>query len=333
MRLDLLPFLRCPVTGAPLRLKHAITIDAHVVSGWLVSPRHSYPIVDYVPRFVAPNNYADNFGIQWNSFRRTQLDSATGVPISQNRFYQFSGWKPEELAGKVVLDVGCGAGRFTEIALQAGATVIAFDYSSAVDACWANHRLHPRLCVVQADVYHPPFARDAFDFVYCFGVLQHTPDPRAAFLALPPLLRPDGGRIAVDVYPRLLVNALWPKYWVRPVTRRLAPDMLFRMIQRSAPSLLRVSRAFSRVPLLGGKLRYAVPVANYEGLLPLSPQQLLEWATLDTFDMLAPAHDHPQHASALRSWFRDADLQDVCIQRPGFLVGRGRRGPAGSVSV
>ncbi|MGB2712659.1 MAG: hypothetical protein WBC51_00660, partial [Vicinamibacterales bacterium] len=53
--------------------------------------------------------------------------------------------------------------------------------------------------------------------------------------------------------------------------------------------------------------------------------QIREWAVLDTFDMLAPAHDHPQSTRTLKQWFAAAALEDVEVQRPGLVVGRGRK--------
>ena len=95
---------------------------------------------------------------------------------------------PTELKGKMALEVGCGAGRYAEIALSLGAKLVALDYSSAVDTCWQNLHSNPNLNVVQGDIYHLPFKPASFKSVYCFGVLQHTPDVGKAFLALPPQL-------------------------------------------------------------------------------------------------------------------------------------------------
>ena len=273
---------------------------------------------------MAPDNYSSSFGFQWNRFRRTQLDSSTGQPITRDRFFSQSGWQPSEMAGRWTLDIGCGAGRFAEVALGTGARVVAVDYSSAVDACQQNLGHHPRLDVVQADVYHLPFRGRPFDFVYCFGVLQHTPDVHEAFLAIADELSA-GGRIAVDLYPRIPLNAVWPKYWLRPLTRRLPAEQLFTVVARMVDVLWPVSLALGRVPRVGRKLRHALPIANYEGLLPLTPLQLKEWAVLDTFDMLAPAHDHPQTVETLQEWFQEAQLREVEIFRRGLVIGRGRR--------
>lgn len=324
MKYQLVDLLRCPSCQGDLSVIDAREVDGEVESGTLTCDRcgSQYPIVGFVPRFVPAENYAGNFGFQWNRFRRTQLDSHSGLPVSRDRFFRQSGWSPEELGGRRVLDVGCGAGRFAEIALSCGANLVALDYSSAVDACWANHGPNPNLNVVQGDVYHLPFKPGAFDFVYCFGVLQHTPDVEKAFLALPAQLSP-GGRLAVDVYPQLLLNALWPRYWLHPLTKRLSPAVLFRLVQIMVPILLPASMLIGRVPIVGHKLSHVVPVANYKGVYPLSSAQLKEWAVLDTFDMLSPAHDHPQSSGTLHTWFVRAGLRDIEVSRPGLLVGRG----------
>lgn len=41
----------------------------------------------------------------------------------------------------------------------------------------------------------------------------------------------EGGRLAVDVYARLAANVLWPKYWLRPITRRLRRERLFAILE------------------------------------------------------------------------------------------------------
>ena len=266
-----------------------------------------YPIVRGIPRFVPASNYADNFGFQWNRFRKTQLDSQSGVPISRNRFIDQTGWTPELLRGQVVLDIGCGAGRFAEIALSFGAHVIALDYSSAIDACRANLGHYDTLDTVQGDIYALPFKRRAFPFVYCLGVLQHTPDVEGAVKALPPMVA-SGGRLVVDLYPKNLRMWVSPRIRLRPITTHMNPERLFTLVERAVPSLLVLSGAAAKVPGIGGYLKRLVPVADYGGVYPLNERQRTEWAVLDTFDWLGPRYDQPQTPDTLRRWLQEAEL-------------------------
>ncbi len=326
MHPELLALLRCPATGEPLALEEPEYRDGRVHSGWLVSEsEHRYPIRDFIPRFVPESNYADNFGMQWNKFRQTQLDSYTGHSISADRFWKATGWRRRDIAGQWVLDAGCGAGRFAEVALEAGAKVIALDYSGAVDACFANLRHHPNLHVVQGDIYALPFIRNFFPFAYSLGVLQHTPDVAAAFAALPPVLAGGGGQLCVDFYELSWKSWFWPKYWLRPLTRRLPQQLLFRTLERLVPPLLSISMTLGRIPFVGQSIKHLVPVANYHGFFSLSQQQLREFALLDTFDMFAPRYDSPQTAAAVRGLLRQSGLRETAVLKAGHLVGRGHK--------
>lgn len=325
MQSELIEILRCPKTGERLRLEQPQYSGDRIQAGWLVSESGAqrYPIREFVPRFAPESNYADNFGMQWNQFRRTQLDSFSGKPISADRLWEQTGWRPEEIAGKYVLDAGCGAGRFAEVALRAGAKVVALDYSNAVDACYANLKQYPNLHVLQGDIYALPFQKGLFQFVYSFGVLMCTPDVESAFAKLPPMLAP-GGRLCVDFYGLGWGTLLHAKWVCRPFTRRMQPQKLFRLLQSTVPVLLPVSQLLGGIPLLGRYLKRIVPVANYTGVYPLSAAQLREWALLDTFDMLAPRYDHLKPtAGRLRRWLEAAGLANVEVFRPGHLVGRG----------
>jgi 2-polyprenyl-3-methyl-5-hydroxy-6-metoxy-1,4-benzoquinol methylase len=321
----LLEILRCPTTGSRLRLENADYVGDRVRSGVLAAEdtNERYPVRAFIPRFVPQSNYADSFGMQWNKFRRTQLDSYSGQPISAERFWKATGWRAADLAGQRVLDAGCGAGRFAEIALGAGATVVALDYSSAVDACYANLRDHPNLHVVQGDIYALPFAKRSFPLVYSLGVLQHTPDVAKAFHALPPMVA-HGGRLCVDFYEKSWRSVLQPKYLLRPLSKHIEKERLFSMLESAVPKLLPLSCAFARVPFVGGGLKRLVPVANYVGTLPLTPQQHLEWSLLDTFDWLAPEFDDPPTESTVRTWLTEADLVDRQVLKAGHLVARGK---------
>lgn len=258
--------------------------------------------------------YTDNFGDQWNMFRRTQLDSVTGLTLSRDRFYQGTKW-PRDLRGETVLEVGCGAGRFTEILLATGASVVSVDESSAVDACLRNHGHHSRLRVLRANLFTLPFPEASFDRVFCYGVIQHTPDPAAAFRELVRFVKP-GGHLAIDVYDHQPpVTRFWSKYLWRPITTRLPPRMLRRLIEFYIPLWLPVDDFFGRIPKLRRLVPGLIPCWNYRGLFPLTELQRREWAILDTYDALGARYDFPQTIETVRDWCAMAGLVDVDVHR------------------
>lgn len=327
MRQTMVELLRCPKCQSALQLENDIRADDDEIESGSLSCtgcETAFPVAKGIPRFVPSRNYADNFGFQWNVYRKTQLDSFSGQPISSRRFERFTGWSADQLCGKLVLDAGCGAGRFAEIAVATGAHVVALDFSSAIDAAHENLAGKGDIDYVQADAAALPFAPGTFDHVYCLGVIQHTLDPSVTFASLAAVIKP-GGKLALDVYPSSLRNVFFAKYWIRPITKWLKAERAHRIAKAVFPILYPISRALACIPVVGHYLRYLVPVANYQGVYPLTPAQLREWALLDTFDMWAPAYDAPQSKSTICRWFYKAGFADFEVFRDGFLVGRGTR--------
>ncbi|MDB4459023.1 class I SAM-dependent methyltransferase [bacterium] len=254
------------------------------------------PIIQSIPRFVEGKNYAENFGLQWNEYQSTQLDSRNGSLQTFQRFYKFTKWKPRELFGKTILEVGSGAGRFTEILLEAGAKVVSFDYSNAVDANLKNNENKGDLLLFQGDLYNMPMEDEQFDFVFCYGVLQHTPDPVAAFQSIYKKLKP-GGKISIDYYLKTRKLTPWstPKYAWRNRTSKMEPKKLLKLIRFYIPLWLWADTLIRSIPKIGPKLIafLRIPCWNYLGI-GLSRKQRLEWAIMDTFDALGAAYDEPK---------------------------------------
>lgn len=331
MRLEHLDSLVSPATGLKLRLQSVqLQENGEIKEGTLVdaSGDHQVQIRNFIPRFVSDPSYTGSFGEQWNRYRSIQIDSENDLNLSAERFYRWTDWNKDELAGQRILEAGCGAGRFTQIMLDAGASVYALDMSSAVDACWRTNGPHVNLSLVQADIYHIPHPMEFFDRIFCYGVLQHTPDPRQAFASLVRLLRPEG-RIAVDCYLRSSSANRWTsKYRWRPITTRLSPQTLFNIIEWYIPKWLPVDTRLARVPLIGQWLTSIIPCWNYTGFLPLQRKEIVSWAILDTFDALAPKYDQPQTLEEVASWFRQAGLSNVRVE-PGSngIVGNAVKSP------
>ncbi|MBX3228126.1 MAG: methyltransferase domain-containing protein [Labilithrix sp.] len=294
MRESLLEILAAPTTGARLELKVTRHTGDVIDEGELVATDTGavYPIVDGIPRFVPKTGYTDTFGKQWNLFRTTQLDSATGAAYSEKRFTTETGWSRDDLDGKLVLDAGCGAGRFAEIAARYGGRVVGLDMSSAVDAAKETLAAYPRAELVQASLLEPPFKPGAFDFAYSIGVLQHTPDPEGGLSTVVGCVRP-GGRFAFSIYARRPWTKLNAKYLIRPLTRRLPSDLLLDGIKAVMPVVFPVADRVFRIRGLGRLAQFVVPVAVYVDEKGFTEEQRYNEAILDTFDMLSPRFDSP----------------------------------------
>ena len=324
-----LRYLRCPETNAELELLDAEIENGRIKSGVLVPidgpAGHRYPIVNFIPRFVGSENYAANFGFEWKLHARTQYDDDAGHSMSEDRLYQFTGW-PQDMSGTLVLEAGSGSGRFTEHLLNAGAMVVSFDYSDAVEPNHTSNGQHPNLLLVQADILKMPFAYGSFDRVLCYGVLQHTPDPKASFNALIPMLKP-GGHLATDIYLKSLTYYwLNSRYWVRPFTRTMDPETLYRRCVAWIDFVWPLVKILRHLPK-GQAIIWRLLVADYSNEMPNADDQTLkEWAYLDTFDMLSPRFDIPQTLATFEQWHRRAGLADIEVRRgSNGVAGTARR--------
>jgi SAM-dependent methyltransferase len=120
-------------------------------------------------RLVEEDNYTQNFGYQWNKFAATQIDrEQKNMQLSYNRFFAVTGWDKQNLQDKNILEVGSGAGRFSQIVLDhTKANLYSVDYSNAVEANFKNNGHHKdRFHLYQASVYDMPFAQAQFDKVF-----------------------------------------------------------------------------------------------------------------------------------------------------------------------
>lgn len=325
MRRELLNILACPICKAELALIVTNTSDDEIIAGELQCSvcKKSYPIIDAIPRFVEPDNYASSFGYQWNLFRKEQIDSHNGTTLSAERFWSETGWTHVDLKGKWILDAGCGAGRFLDISSGTEAAVVGIDISSAIDAARKNLEGRTNAHFVQASIYELPFRDETFDYCYCIGVIQHTPDPPRSLQSIARMIK-RGGEIAVTIYKRRKWwTRAYSKYWYRPVTKRMRKETLLKLIKGAMPVAFPITDVLFRVPLLGKVFMFVIPVANYVHEKQLSRKQRYDWAILDTFDMLSPQFDLPMSEPEASSALKSAGVATVKNSDAGVnLVGR-----------
>ena len=304
--------LQCPVHASDLRRTAAG--DALVCEQGC-----EYRVEREIPRFVESRNYASVFGLQWNTFRRTQLDSYTGTTISADRLRRIAGGDLSIFSGKLVLEAGCGAGRFTEIMLAQNAKVFAADLSTAVEANYANCGHSADYFVCQADLAKLPLGPGQFDVVVCIGVIQHTPDPEATIVALTRHLRP-GGLLLMDHYREGYETPV--RWLLRRLILRFPAGVGSRMTLALARALVPLHRVFWRPGRLYSRCRVWLsrwsPLVDYFDAYPALPRRVLEeWAVLDTHDTLTDVYKHLRSVEQIRTTLESAGLRVLDVGRGG----------------
>ena len=274
-----------------------------------------FPYKNGAYRIVQEDNYTQNFGYQWNKFAATQIDrEQKNSQLSYSRFFAVTGWNKEDLQNKNILEVGSGAGRFTQIVLDhTSANLYSVDYSNAVEANFKNNGHHQnRLQLFQASVYEMPFAKAQFDKVFCFGVIQHTPDVKKTVQSLIAMAKP-GAEVIVDFY---CVNGWWTKlhakYIFRPITKKWSNEKLLNKIEKNIDWLIATTTFFNKIGI-GRFINRFMPVCDIKGTMPqgLSKNELREWCILDTFDMFSPEYDQPQKVTTVKKWFEDNGMEKI----------------------
>jgi len=135
-------------------------------------------IVNGIPRFVSDDDFeaieADartraSFGYEWTHFHDWK-------PSERTFGDYFSNFDLEWLRGRLVLDAGCGMGRHARQIAPFADTVVAVDFSAAINEAARNVADQPNVQCVQGDLTRLPVAEGAFDFVFSMGVLHHLED-------------------------------------------------------------------------------------------------------------------------------------------------------------
>ena len=224
MKRSLLEYLVCPRCQIDLACQITAEQADDIEQGWLHCRQCEarYPIVAGVPRFVSDHQPVEGqnaktvqaFGWQWQEF-----DHLHDFEMYQA---QFLDWiypiQPDFFRDKVVLDAGCGMGRFSLVSSHFGAKlVLAIDASHSVDAARTNLKHRPNVQVIQADLHHLPLRQGdqaQVDFIFSIGVIHHLDHPQTGFEAVVRHLQ-QTGTIYVWVYGR--ENNGWVINGVNPV--------------------------------------------------------------------------------------------------------------------
>lgn len=230
MRKTLVQYLRCPIHNLPLEL----TVideddDNHVMLGHLIcSESCKYDIQDGIPRMIPDVDTIvvdgedisrlqratiERFGYEWRYFQDWGwLEDYPSIPDAEEKFYgslrentRDAFWGKTLLdegdikQGQLVLDAGCGNGRFCGIAAETGAEIIGVDLGFGVISAFQNTRKLLNVHIIQGDLFRLPFAENTFDIAYSIGVLMHTGNADKAFASVAQCVK-DSGLLGIRVY-------------------------------------------------------------------------------------------------------------------------------------
>jgi SAM-dependent methyltransferase len=307
MHRDFAQYFVDPVTKEPLHLTIAREQQGRVIEGAFVSSIARYPIVNGIPRFVDPQatQYASSFGYQWTRWPRLQFESENAGKVMEGytrRMWEaITGMTGPAAADQVVLDIGCGPGRFVDVARAKGARVIGIDYSGAVEPAARGFANDEGVCICQGDALHLPIRSASMDGVFTIGALHHTPDPACGVREAAAVLAP-GGWFAISVYSAggfydaRMVQA-WRRLFVRlwPYAGHVPPLVYAHLVVRAA-----------RV------LRYLPPTDRLlNTLCPSKDLPDIDWSVLDTFDSITPSHQSAHTCHEVFAWLKRAGLHEI----------------------
>ena len=285
----------------------------------------SYQIVKGIPRILKDfDNYSLAFGEQWLKWQKTQLDSYTNTFISRDRLFRCLG---DKIINRLkyskdplqILEIGCGAGRFTEILLKfPSVKLTSIDLSNAVEANALNFPQNENHRVLQADLVELPFKIKQYDIVICLGVIQHTPNPEKTIEKLYEQVK-SGGDLIIDHYTldisrltkitsnilRLLIKRFSSKYRMKTVTFLVN---IFFPLHRSIRNFPILQKIFSRIS----------PIITYFHVYPqLTDNLQKEWSMLDTHDALTDWYKHMRSSKQIKSSLQKNGACNIMVWKNG----------------
>jgi 2-polyprenyl-3-methyl-5-hydroxy-6-metoxy-1,4-benzoquinol methylase len=268
--------------------------------------RTTYPIQDEIPRFLPPLSDAEqqvrrSFNLEHARFRQSR--HLHFVPELVDQWLDQIRLPREYFKGKLVLDAGCGSGRWTYALALLGAQVVAVDLTE--EGVGITRRATAGLenvTVLQANVMRLPFQPDSFDVVVSWGVLHHTADTKSAFRRLVPLIK-KGGYGYIMVYEKHNPVKHACTNVVRRILRRFSEETRYRFCRHLiiwnpvAHLLLK--------HLLISETRYKVTDP-----LELSTKQL------GLYDAYSPAFNHTHTQDEVSAWFAEHGFNEITLTSP-----------------
>jgi len=314
MRTGLLAYLHCPDCRADLKLIDDTLSGKTVVAGELQCTRcdKRYPIRQGVPDFVNSDDTDDvqqttsGFADNWQHYNRVILANEN---LNRDLFADWI-WPlaPTHFEDKIVVEAGCGMGRWLRLAAeQRPKVLIGFDYSPIARTAAKNTAHRENVHVIQADIFRLPI-KPVVEVNYSIGVVHHTPDPKRAFASLVEALATHGV-ISAWVYGQ--ENNEWITSLVDPVrknvTSKLPVSALKALSTLAAVNLRVVSETYAAL----GAPKW-LPYREYMVHLKEYP---FDYMSHIVYDHLVPSIANYLTREEMLAWVQHTDLSWVLSPR------------------
>jgi len=237
--------------------------------------------------------YVDNFGKQWRDYRNVQIDSYNNFKISKEYLNEMVFNNVSVLKDKNILEIGSGAGRFTEYLVKYAKTCVSVDLSSSI---YHNiSRNEENVTLIKAD-FNKLLIDKKFDIIFCRGVLQHTPNPLYSLLKIHSFVKNDG-YVFFDIYKISRIGYAHPKYFLwRPLIKKIYKYEKFEnFLKKRIEILLKLKRLVKKIFFNSDFFSDCIiPIWDYKGKLDISNEKLKLWSIMDTLDGIYAKYDYPQ---------------------------------------
>jgi uncharacterized protein YbaR (Trm112 family) len=166
-----------------------------------------------------------NFSTEWTAYEwsgDSYWNMSTEIALRAKRYEL--GVVRHSLRHRLVLEVGIGIGGTADgLSRTEECEIVGMDLSYAVDQARYYFGKNPRLHIVQASIFFPPFRPGTFDSVYSHGVLHHTYSTRAAFSYIAKLPKATQGMLYIWLYSHEQERATLLRRTLMGVERVLRP--------------------------------------------------------------------------------------------------------------
>ena len=257
------------------------------------------------------DKYTKNFSNQWKDFNLVQIDSYNKTSISKDYLNELMFDNYDNLKNKNVLEIGCGAGRFTEYLVKTVNLCVSVDLSKSI--FYNVAKKEKNLLLVKSD-FTELTSNKKFDIVICRGVLQHTPSPNKSILKLFDFVKPNG-KVYFDYYKKPKLGFFHPKYFFwRPLLNKISSYSSLKLfLEKNISNLIFYKKIIRKIFFNSNFIADSIiPIWDFrENKYNITKDLYNDWTILDTLDGIFAKFDYPKSNNEILQILKDNNIEII----------------------